>query len=224
MADLLRFRQLEWRISGHASLKDASPGEGASRGVRRAGARRSSLRSAPPLVGRALRASRRALHRPPGRPSPANGLLDPWKIRPKDPSSRPLRLWALGSAFDLLSAGSVARATSTFCCAFGAFFRFSRLHKSFIIFRCLKSHGATHGNGCSLHHPNSNMKSPVQPESENSGTIKPTPDVSSIVDQTVHHVGEDGPSTAACPVEPDPQSLIPQTVIITEAPSESAKP
>lgn len=46
MADLLRFRQLEWRISGHSSLEGAPPGEGAWRCVRRAGARRSSLRSA----------------------------------------------------------------------------------------------------------------------------------------------------------------------------------
>ena len=46
MADLLRFRQIEWRISGHASLKGAPPGEGAWHGVRRAGARRSALRSA----------------------------------------------------------------------------------------------------------------------------------------------------------------------------------
>ena len=39
MADLLRFRQLEWRISGHGSRKGAPPGEGAWRGVRRAGDR-----------------------------------------------------------------------------------------------------------------------------------------------------------------------------------------
>ena len=71
MADLLRFRQLEWRIFSRGSRKGSWLGEGAWRGVRRAGARRSSLRSAPPLVGRALRASRRALHRAPGRPSPA---------------------------------------------------------------------------------------------------------------------------------------------------------
>ncbi len=51
MADLLRFRQLEWRISGHASRKGAWPGEGAWRGVRRVGARRSSLRSAPRSFG-----------------------------------------------------------------------------------------------------------------------------------------------------------------------------
>ena len=45
MADLLRFRQMEWRISGRGSRKGAWPGEGAWRGIRRAGARRRSLRS-----------------------------------------------------------------------------------------------------------------------------------------------------------------------------------
>lgn len=161
-----------------------------------------------------------------GRLSSANGLLDPWKIRPKDPSSRPLRLWASGGggrAFDLLSAGSVARATSTCCCSFGAFFRFSRLHKSFIIFRCLKSHGATHGNGCSPHNPNSKMQPNTQSESENSGKINQWPAVSSIAGQPVRRIGEDGPSTASCLVGPDPKYLTPQMEIITEAPSETAK-
>ena len=52
MADLLRFRQLEWRIFSRGSRKGAWPGEGARRGMRRAGARRSSLRSAPSILRR----------------------------------------------------------------------------------------------------------------------------------------------------------------------------
>ena len=52
MADLLRFRQLEWQISGRGSRKGAWPGEGAWRGIRRAGARRRSLRSAPSILRR----------------------------------------------------------------------------------------------------------------------------------------------------------------------------
>lgn len=180
----------------------------------------------------------------PSGPARDAGASREWKLRKqhgRDPG-RPPRSPAFSTTGQQFSRSSILRRSGrdlSSCCpavlssigrapgkaAVVSFCGFSGLHKTlFIIFRYLKSHGATHGNGCSPHHPNSNMKSPVQPESENSGTIKPTPDVSSIVDQTVHHVGEDGPSTAACPVEPDPQSLIPQTVIITEAPSESAKP
>lgn len=90
-------------------------------------------------------------------------------------------------------------------------------------FRFLKSHGATCGNGRSQHHINYNMKSQTQPESENSGTIKPKSVGSLIAGQVVDRIGEDGPSTAACHVEPDPQSLVPQMVFVTEVPSESAK-
>ena len=81
MADLLRFRQLEWRIFSRGSRKGAWPGEGAWRGVRRAGARRSSLRSAlrsfgdrgatfcPIVVSSCCRPAADGG----GRPSPANG-------------------------------------------------------------------------------------------------------------------------------------------------------
>ena len=132
MADLLRFRKLEWRISGHASLKGASPGEGAWRCVRRAGARRSSLRSAPSILRRpgrelsswspeVLLSSGRRSGRPRSRAagSPRSGLptcrlADPptWPSRQVDRSPSRHRLGAPRPALPIRLAQTLAPRTA----------------------------------------------------------------------------------------------------------------